>query len=123
MFASTRGVVQLFNSVKIQQKTIQDKLREAGPLERKREKALKSLNKEDFFELLKGGKRVKAEVINISDLLVIKYTLNVQLQVKAERPTNVKQEEATWSVLRDDFMPEVSMRDWDKQESSGSEDV
>lgn len=65
MFASARGVVQLFNSVKIQQKTIQDKLRDAGPLERKREKALKSLNKEDFFELLKGGKRVKAEVINI----------------------------------------------------------
>ncbi|XP_057370322.1 RRP15-like protein [Daphnia carinata] len=101
---ATRGVVQLFNSVKIQQKTIQDKLKEAGPLERKREKALKSLNKEDFFELLKGGKRVKAEV-------------------KTERPTNVKQEEATWSVLRDDFMPEVSMRDWDKQESSDSEDV
>ncbi|KAI9565014.1 hypothetical protein GHT06_008756 [Daphnia sinensis] len=87
---ATRGVVQLFNSVKIQQKTIQDKLREAGPLERKREKALKSLNKEDFYDLLKGGKR---------------------------------QEEATWSVLRDDFMPEVSMRDWDKQESSDSEDV
>merc|ERR1712071_654755 len=36
----TRGVVQLFNSVKLHQKTIQDRLREAGPLERKREKAL-----------------------------------------------------------------------------------
>lgn len=56
---SFRGVVQLFNSVKIQQKTIQDKLREAGPLERKREKALKSLNKSDFLELLQGNSTVK----------------------------------------------------------------
>lgn len=57
-----RGVVQLFNSVKIQQKTIQDKLREAGPLERKREKALKSIDKSDFLELLKGGKKGKTNV-------------------------------------------------------------
>ncbi len=56
--------MQLFNSVKIQQKTIQDKLREAGPLERKREKALKSLNKSDFLELLKGGKHGKRDVID-----------------------------------------------------------
>ncbi len=53
--------MQLFNSVKIQQKTIQDKLREAGPLERKREKALKSINKSDFLELL-GGNRGKVDV-------------------------------------------------------------
>lgn len=51
-----RGVVQLFNSVKIQQKTIQDKLRRAGPLERKREKVLESINKSDFLQLLEGGK-------------------------------------------------------------------
>ena len=56
--------MQLFNSVKIQQKSIQDKLREAGPLERKREKALKSINKSDFLELL-GGNRGKTQVIQI----------------------------------------------------------
>ena len=48
--------MQLFNSVKVQQKTIQDKLRDAGPLERKREKALKSLNKSDFLDLLQKNK-------------------------------------------------------------------
>ena len=47
-----RGVVQLFNSVKAQQKNIQERLREAGPLERKREKALKSISKDDFMNLL-----------------------------------------------------------------------
>ena len=36
-------------------------------------------------------------------------------------PLRIKQEEATWSVLRDDFMPQVSMRDWDKQVNSDSD--
>ncbi len=40
-------------------------------------------------------------------------------QVKKEK---VKEEQASWSVLRDDFMPTVSMRDWDKQQSSDSGD-
>lgn len=41
------------------------------------------------------------------------------MKVKKE---SVKQEdEATWSVLRDDFMPQVTMRDWNKQDSSDSD--
>lgn len=55
----SRGVVQLFNSVKIQQKTIKDKLRSAGPLEREKEKALKSIDKNDFMDLLQGKKPSK----------------------------------------------------------------
>ena len=38
---------------------MQDRLREAGPLERKREKALKSMNKSDFLDLLQGGSKNK----------------------------------------------------------------
>lgn len=41
-------------------------------------------------------------------------------KIKKEQ-VEIKQEESTWNVLRDDFIPQVSMRDWDKQESSDSE--
>ena len=41
--------------------------------------------------------------------------------MKKEPGVNIKQEEAAWNVLRDDFMPQVTMRDWDKQESSDSD--
>ena len=47
--------MQLFNSVKMQQKTIQDTLKAAGPLERKREKALQSFDKSEFLNLLNGS--------------------------------------------------------------------
>lgn len=38
---------------------------EAGPLERKREKALKSIKKTDFLAMLEGDKGFKANVIVI----------------------------------------------------------
>lgn len=49
------GVVQLFNAVRQQQKEIEDKLVEAGPLERKREKALKNIDRQAFLDVLMGG--------------------------------------------------------------------
>ena len=39
-----------------------------------------------------------------------------------KEPVKVKEEKASWSVLRDDFIPEVTMRDWNKQESSDSDE-
>jgi len=80
---------------------MQDRLREAGPLERKREKALNSMNKSDFLDLLQGGNKNK--------------------KVKLE-DSQVKEEPSSWNVLRDDFMPEVKMRDWDKVDSTDSDD-
>eukprot|EP00058_Branchiostoma_floridae_P015282 XP_002600770.1 hypothetical protein BRAFLDRAFT_127520 [Branchiostoma floridae] len=50
---ATRGVVQLFNAVKKEQKTIQDKLQEAGPTESKRAKAMSSISKGSFLDKLK----------------------------------------------------------------------
>ncbi|ELT97363.1 hypothetical protein CAPTEDRAFT_218832 [Capitella teleta] len=51
---ATRGVVQLFNAVKQQQRKVEDKLDEAGPSFRRQEKALQSLNKQQFIDVLKG---------------------------------------------------------------------
>ena len=114
-----RGVVQLFNSVKTQQKVIQEKLRSAGPLERKREKVLKSFDKSEFLDMLsKSGSKV-VSLKPIWSLFQMVNIFIIALQVKDEPA--IKKEKASWSVLRDDFMPQVKMRDWDKQDSSGSE--
>lgn len=52
-----RGVVQLFNAVRQQQGEINEKLSEAGPLERKREQVLKNIDKNSFLDILMGGSK------------------------------------------------------------------
>lgn len=89
---ATRGVVQLFNAVRIQQKDISKKLDEAGPLEVRKEKVLKSIDKRQFLDVLMGGKTQEAE----------------------SKPKEYNKE-STWSVLRDDFMMGAKLKDWDKE--------
>lgn len=49
--------MQLFNAVRQQQMSINTKLSQAGPLERKREQALKSIDKNAFLDILMGGSK------------------------------------------------------------------
>lgn len=49
--------MQLFNAVKQQQAEINKKLSDAGPLERKREQVLKSIDKTAFLDVLMGGSK------------------------------------------------------------------
>ncbi|XP_023704847.1 RRP15-like protein isoform X2 [Cryptotermes secundus] len=51
---ATRGVVQLFNAVRQQQKSLESQLNEAGSSERKRDKVMKSLDKRAFLDILMG---------------------------------------------------------------------
>ncbi|XP_050299794.1 RRP15-like protein [Anthonomus grandis grandis] len=91
---ATKGVVQLFNAVKMQQKDISKKLDEAGPLEVRKEKVLKNIDKRAFLDVLMGEK-----------------SSNVDEEVK-KKPE--KQGES-WNVLRDDFLMSAKMKDWDKE--------
>ena len=50
-----RGVVQLFNAVQKQQKSLKEKLAAVGPSVTKQDKVLKSVKKEDFLDVLKKG--------------------------------------------------------------------
>lgn len=50
----TRGVVQLFNAVREQQKFIEKKVEEVGPSVTKREKVMKSIDKKAFLDVLRG---------------------------------------------------------------------
>lgn len=100
---ATKGVVQLFNAVRQQQKDIDKRLEEAGPLERKREIVLKNIDKRAFLDVLMGGAK----------------SVSVDNPVKSEtrekdRQTDKGDNEKTWDVLRDDFMMGAKLKDWDK---------
>ncbi|KAF5308153.1 hypothetical protein FQR65_LT06333 [Abscondita terminalis] len=97
---ATRGVVQLFNAVKQQQKDIDSKLKDAGSLEVKRDKVLKGINKKEFLNVLMGGKHVNTDQVKNDSKHVLK---------------NESSEGPTWKVLRDDFMMSAKMKDWDKE--------
>ncbi|XP_011498793.1 PREDICTED: RRP15-like protein [Ceratosolen solmsi marchali] len=103
---ATSGVVQLFNAVKQQQKDIENKIIEAGPLERKREKALKSINRQTFLNVLMGGTNNLVE----------------DSAKKLDKEDEPKKENEVWSVLRDDFVMGAKMKDWNKDNKSSDED-
>jgi len=100
---ATRGVVQLFNAVREQQKDIKSKLKEAGGSFRKQEKVFKNIDKNSFVEILTGK--------SISKPLGEPVAKKPKTEVKDENEEN----QSTWNILRDDFMLGAKMRDWDKE--------
>lgn len=76
---ATKGVVQLFNAVRIQQKDLTEQLTEAGRLDHKRDAVMNNINKRIFLDVLMGGARAKSE--------------NVDNPVKDEEETSVKSED------------------------------
>ena len=60
-----RGVVQLFNAVRRQQKLVEDKLSEVGPSERKQAKVMEKLSKSDFLDILKGSESKQKKDKNV----------------------------------------------------------
>jgi len=100
---ATRGVVQLFNAVREQQKDIKTKLKEAGGSFRKQEKVFKNIDKNSFVEILTGK--------SISKPLEEPLSKKPKTEVKDEND----EKQSTWNILRDDFMLGAKMRDWDKE--------
>jgi len=99
---ATRGVVQLFNAVRKQQKTVEDKLKEAGSSVRRQDNVLKSVSKGNFLDMLKGS------------------STNDNANTDVPQTETADKAGSSWRVLRDDFMMGAKMKDWD-QEESGSE--
>ena len=99
-----RGVVQLFNAVREQQKDMKSQLRQAGGSFRKQEKVYKSLDKGSFVEMLTGKKMSKSAAEGPS-------SKKAKIEVKDEEPS----ENSTWSILRDDYMLGAKLKDWDKE--------
>lgn len=102
---ATKGVVQLFNAVRDHQKNIKTQLGQVGKSIRKREKVFKTLDREEFLNVLSGSK--KAATVGRSKNFEVKKT-----EIKNEDSSE------TWSVLRDDYMMGAKMKDWDKEGDS-----
>merc|ERR1711997_982724 len=99
---ATRGVVQLFNAVRDQQKTLKTSLNKAGLSTTKRDKVFKNLDKDAFLDVLSGKHKVQA-----SSNSVISQQNGGSKKAKIE----VKEEDddGTWSVLKDNFMMGAKM--------------
>lgn len=100
---ATKGVIQLFNAVRQQQGEINKKLSEAGPLERKREKVLKEIDKCAFLDILMGGSKS------------IPVDNNVKNETQDTVKVKEKKDKETWNVLRDDFVMGTKLKDWDRK--------
>ncbi|XP_047536703.1 RRP15-like protein [Vanessa atalanta] len=95
---ATKGVVQLFNAVRNQQKSFETELNKDLP-EGKKEKILKKFDKRAFLDTLMG----QSKSIVIED-----QTKPLKDELKAE-------DKPQWNALRDDFMMGAKMKDWDKE--------
>ncbi|XP_015593660.1 RRP15-like protein isoform X2 [Cephus cinctus] len=103
-----KGVVQLFNAVRQQQTEINRQLVEAGPLERKREKVLKNIDKRAFLDVLMGSTR-SIPVDSPAKNEMKKKVITTEDEKEKEKSDKV------WSVLRDDFTMGANLKDWDKK--------
>ncbi|KAL2744463.1 RRP15-like protein [Vespula maculifrons] len=113
---ATKGVVQLFNAVRQQQTETNQKLLNAGPLERKREQVLKNIDKRAFLDVLMG----ESQSISVDK--------SIECQEEEKRDDKENKEDKIWSVLRDDFVMGAKLKDWDKkqlndEDSSAPEDI
>ncbi|CAG2235410.1 RRP15-like protein [Mytilus edulis] len=111
-----RGVVQLFNAVRKQQKILKEQLDDAGPTEAKKSKALGKMTKGKFLDLLKGQ-----TVANVSN-----QRMNMKTEIKQVKNCRAMKNESDeegsnkkkWDILRDDYMMGAKMKDWDKESDS-----
>lgn len=67
-----RGVVQLFNAVRKQQKVLDEKIKEVGSSELKKEKVEKSMTKDKFLDILKSADS-KPEKVKYTDVCCVYY--------------------------------------------------
>jgi len=111
MKLATRGVVQLFNAVRDQQKDLKSQLNAAGHSTRKREQVFKSIDKEGFLDVLSGASAKKQQ-----------HTSGQQPAKKKAKVSAEEPEESSWSVIKDDYMLGAKMKDWDK-ESEGEDEA
>ncbi|XP_017083401.2 RRP15-like protein [Drosophila eugracilis] len=108
---ATRGVVQFFNAVRIQQKDLQQQLEDAGPLDSRQDAVLNNINKRKFLDVLMSGKRAKSTAIDNS---VKKEEQETDDDDDDDGSSGKKKPE--WSVLREDFMTNKKIKHWDEED-------
>lgn len=113
---ATRGVVQLFNAVRTQQKDLQQKLNEAGPLDSRKDAILKNINKRKFIDVLMSGNRAKSE--SVDNPVKSENMKEADSSDEDDHTTSIiqKTRKSEWSVLRADFMTNKKIKHWDEDD-------
>lgn len=116
---ATRGVVQLFNAVQTQQRSLQKQV-DAEKIDSKREDILNNINKKTFLNVLMGG--AKSVLI---DNPVKKEKREGSSDEDDEAPTKSSStKESTWNVLKDNFMSSSKKATaWDENDESDDEEA
>ncbi|KOB68956.1 RRP15-like protein [Operophtera brumata] len=96
---ATKGVVQLFNAVRNQQKTVEKELDRNDISEVKKDRIMKKFDKRTFLDTLMGKSK---------SIVVDETSSSLKSEVKDE-------EKPRWNALRDDFMMGAKLKDWDKE--------
>merc|ERR1712141_36012 len=107
---ATRGVVQLFNAVRDQQKSLKTQLDKAGLSITKRDKVYKNLDKDAFLEVLSGKKRSSNAIGGNRENSMLNKKPKTEVKAQSH-----EDDDGTWSVLKDNFMMGAKMKDWDKE--------
>ncbi|XP_037049694.1 RRP15-like protein [Bradysia coprophila] len=118
---ATKGVVQLFNAVRVQQKDLAQKLDDVGPLDHRKDAVLNNINKKKFLDVLMGGNRAKSELVDnpVKDEVKEESEDGDDGYTETDRPDASKSQ---WSVLRNDFMTNKKMTNWDKDDDDDDDD-
>ncbi|ALC45730.1 CG3817 [Drosophila busckii] len=121
---ATRGAVQFFNAVRIQQKEIKQQLAEAGPLDSRQDAVLNNIDKRKFLDVLMSGKRAKSATI---DNPVKKE--ESPSEGDSDEPTDDEapgttgsKKKSEWNVLREDFMTNKKIKHWDEEDDEEAEE-
>lgn len=117
---ATRGTVQFFNAVRIQQKDLQQQLEEAGPLDSRQDAVLNNINKRKFLDVLMSGKRAKSTAIDNS-VKKEEQESDDDDDEEEEGPSAPGKKKSEWSVLREDFMTNKKIKHWDEEDDDGSD--
>ncbi|XP_054743266.1 RRP15-like protein isoform X1 [Anastrepha obliqua] len=119
---ATRGVVQLFNAVRIQQKNIQVQLDAAGPLDSRKEAVLNNINKRKFLDVLMSGSRAKSEAV---DNPVKSENMKAEDNSEDEEnsSSDPRKRKSEWSVLREDFMTNKKIKHWDEEDDEENDET
>ncbi|KAH8369420.1 hypothetical protein KR009_010344 [Drosophila setifemur] len=116
---ATRGVVQFFNAVRIQQKDLQQQLEDAGPLDSRQDAVLNNINKRKFLDVLMSGKRAKSTAI---DNAVKKEEEESDVDEDDQQDSSSSgKKKSEWSVLREDFMTNKKIKHWDEEDEENSD--
>jgi len=118
---ATKGVVQLFNAVREQQKWANVQHAQAQTVSEK-EKVYKDIDKSTFMAVIEGKRPAYYNpIVYGNNALAKKPKLEdpkeeTKDEIDSEDEKDNTVESSTWSALRENFMLDSKLKDWDKEE-------